>query len=131
MNPIWIVFYVFIFVFFFQALFQLLEPNVVLRCRQKDIPLVQEVVPDCLRQLKSQANRDCRLEIDRSGFLAPDSAGGVELFSQDGKIRVISTLESRLELISQNVRQMQIYQTNSWRRGNLRIACHNDLLFDC
>lgn len=102
-----------------QALFQLLEPNVVLRCRQKDIPLVQEVVPDCLRQLKSQANRDCRLEIDRTGFLAPDSAGGVELFSQDGKIRVISTLESRLELISQNMLPFirgEIFGVNANRR---------------
>jgi len=86
-----------------QALYQMLEPEVVLRCRQKDIPLIQETVPHCLRTLKSATGQDCRLEIDRTQFLGPDSAGGVELYAHAGKIRVVSTLESRAELISQKM----------------------------
>lgn len=83
----------------------MLEENVALRCRQKDVGVVQELVPECLKILKSLAGQDCRLEIDRAQFLPPDCAGGVELFAKEGKIHVVGTLESRLDLISQNVSQ--------------------------
>ncbi len=44
-----------------------------------------------------------KVTIDKANFLPADSAGGVELYAKDGKIRVVSTLESRLELLSQKV----------------------------
>ncbi|PIO58310.1 ATP synthase, subunit E, partial [Teladorsagia circumcincta] len=40
-----------------------------------------------------------QVKIDKT-FLSPEAAGGVELSAKGGKIRVLSTLESRLELIA-------------------------------
>jgi V-type H+-transporting ATPase subunit E len=83
-----------------QGLFQLLEKEVVLRCRQKDESLVEKLLPECLDELKKAWGDLSRVIIDKEHYLAADSAGGVEMSTRNGKIRVSSTLESRLELIS-------------------------------
>lgn len=44
-----------------------------------------------------------KVTIDKEHYLPADSAGGVDIFTVGGKIRVSSTLESRLELISNQV----------------------------
>lgn len=44
-----------------------------------------------------------QVKIDRSDYLPAESAGGIELTAKDGKIKVSSTLESRLELIASQV----------------------------
>ncbi|KHJ84052.1 hypothetical protein OESDEN_16238, partial [Oesophagostomum dentatum] len=41
-----------------------------------------------------------QVKIDKANYLSPESAGGVELSAKGGKIRVSSTLESRLDLIA-------------------------------
>lgn len=41
--------------------------------------------------------------IDNEHYLAADSAGGVEMIARAGKIRVSSTLESRLDLIAEQI----------------------------
>jgi len=86
-----------------QALFQLLETKVVLRCRQKDVGAVEGALPHSLKSLNESWGQDTKVTIDRENFLNPDIAGGVEVFARDGKIKVVSTLESRLELISQQM----------------------------
>jgi len=53
--------------------------------------------------LNESWGQDTKVTIDRENFLNPDIAGGVEVFARDGKIKVVSTLESRLELISQQM----------------------------
>jgi len=83
-----------------QGLFQLLENEVAMRCRQKDIPLVERVMPAALQELKRVSGRDTKVFIDRENFLPPDVAGGVEVMTRNGKIKVVSTLESRLELLN-------------------------------
>lgn len=87
-----------------QALFQMLEEVGVLRCRKHDVDLVGELLPSCLEELKRVwPGRNLRISIDRANFLGADTAGGVELLARDGKIRVVSTMESRLDLISQKM----------------------------
>ena len=44
-----------------------------------------------------------KVSVDKETFLAPDSAGGVEALSKGGRIKVSSTLESRLDLIATQV----------------------------
>ena len=83
-----------------QGLFQLLEKDVLLRCRQKDEGLVEKLLPECLDELKKVWGDSTNVTIDKEHYLSADSAGGVEMSSKGGKIRVSSTLESRLELIS-------------------------------
>lgn len=83
-----------------QALFQMLEKEVVLRCRQTDLELVEQLLPSCLDELQKVWGDKTRVIIDKDNYLPPDSAGGVEVLTQGGKIRVSSTLESRLDLIA-------------------------------
>jgi V-type H+-transporting ATPase subunit E len=86
-----------------QGLFQLLESKVVLRCRQKDLGAVEEALPHSLKLLNQTWGQETKVTIDRENFLNPDIAGGVEVYAREGKIKVVSTLESRLDLISQQM----------------------------
>ncbi|VDN05902.1 unnamed protein product [Thelazia callipaeda] len=86
-----------------QALFQMLEPEVSLRCRKKDEALVQEILPECLDELEQQWGERSKVKIDKGNHLSEDCAGGIELSAKDGKIKVSSTLESRLDLIAAQI----------------------------
>ncbi|KAL5475600.1 hypothetical protein EMCRGX_G025432 [Ephydatia muelleri] len=82
-----------------QCLYQLLETDVLVRCRQRDVKLVEKVFPKTVTGFKAATGKDVTLTID-TDYLPAECAGGVELTTRDGKIRVTNTLESRLELIS-------------------------------
>uniref|UniRef100_A0A915JQN3 V-type proton ATPase subunit E n=1 Tax=Romanomermis culicivorax TaxID=13658 RepID=A0A915JQN3_ROMCU len=86
-----------------QGLFRLMEQKVVLKCRQKDLRLVQELLPNCMRAFRESCGFDAQVQIDGENFLNPDCAGGVEVYTHNGKICVASTLESRLEMMSQQM----------------------------
>lgn len=85
------------------ALCQLLEENVDLRCRQRDVPLVEKLLPTCVAEATRQAHMPFKVVISRSDYLPADSAGGVDVYKVGAKIRVSSTLESRLDLLSQSL----------------------------
>eukprot|EP00099_Drosophila_melanogaster_P012857 NP_001287182.1 vacuolar H[+]-ATPase 26kD subunit, isoform C [Drosophila melanogaster] len=86
-----------------QGLFQIMEPKVILRCREVDVPLVRNVLPAAVEQYKAQINQNVELFIDEKDFLSADTCGGVELLALNGRIKVPNTLESRLDLISQQL----------------------------
>ncbi|KAH8265336.1 hypothetical protein KR038_004315, partial [Drosophila bunnanda] len=86
-----------------QGLFQVMEPKVILRCREVDVPLVRDVLPNAAESYKAQINQNVDLVIDEKDFLSADTCGGVELLALNGRIKVPNTLESRLELISQQL----------------------------
>ena len=83
-----------------QGLFQLLEKDVHLRCRHKDEELVQKLLPECLYELQQVWGDRSNVKIDTEHYLPAECAGGVEMYAKAGKIKVTSTLESRLELIA-------------------------------
>jgi len=83
-----------------QGIFQLLEPECVLRCRQKDEEIVKKLLPQCIEELNKAWGGTTKVTINTKHYLPEDSAGGVELSSKGGKIEVHSTLESRLDLIA-------------------------------
>ncbi|BFF89826.1 V-type proton ATPase subunit E [Drosophila madeirensis] len=86
-----------------QGLFQVMEPKVTLRCRQVDVSLVRDILPQAVEQYKVQMKQNVDLIIDETNFLSADTCGGVELLALNGRIKVPNTLESRLELISQQL----------------------------
>ncbi|XP_034663353.1 V-type proton ATPase subunit E [Drosophila subobscura] len=86
-----------------QGLFQVMEPKVTLRCRQVDVSLVRDILPQAVEQYKAQMKQNVDLIIDETNFLSADTCGGVELLALNGRIKVPNTLESRLELISQQL----------------------------
>lgn len=82
-----------------QGLYQMIEDNLVIRCRQKDVKLVEDAIKPAVVSFKNATKRDVKVTMDTNNYLSADSAGGVELLTPNGKIKVENTLESRLELI--------------------------------
>lgn len=82
-----------------QGLFILDEDQVTIRCRRMDIDLVKKILPESIDKYKTQFNKNLSVKIDENEFIADDSAGGVELFSMAGKIKVSNTIEARLTMI--------------------------------
>lgn len=102
-----------------QGLFQLLEPQVVIRCRQQDVTLVKEAMEKGKVEYKACVKRDIHIRIDENDCLPPDVAGGLEMYSGDGRIKVENTLEKRLELIAEQLLpdvRVMLFKVNPNRR---------------
>jgi len=83
-----------------QALFQLLEKNVSLQCRQKDADIVSGLLDKCVSEYTAKTGLTCQITIDRENPLPANCAGGVCLTSSKGRIRVNNTLEARLDAVA-------------------------------
>jgi len=86
-----------------QGLYQIFETNVMIRCRQQDVSLVDACIPDVADKYKTAIGKDVVLKIDHENPLPQDTTGGIELTAQRGKIKINNTLEARLELIAQQL----------------------------
>ncbi|XP_078272861.1 V-type proton ATPase subunit E 1-like [Rhinoraja longicauda] len=86
-----------------QGFYQLLELIVIIRCRKQDITLVKTSISKNVPIYKKNINKDIDIHIDQETFLSEDIAGGIEMYNSSGKIKVSNTLESRLELIAQQM----------------------------
>ncbi|XP_018581809.1 V-type proton ATPase subunit E 1-like [Scleropages formosus] len=86
-----------------QGLYQLLEPKVTIRCRKQDLPLAKASVQKNIRIYKAATKTNVEVRIDQDNFLPPETSGGIEIYNRDGKIKVSNTLESRLDLIAQQM----------------------------
>ncbi|XP_064627879.1 V-type proton ATPase subunit E-like [Lineus longissimus] len=82
-----------------QALFQLVETEVVIICRQQDVNLVKEVSQYALSQYRDVVKKDVKITVESENFLPSDCAGGVIVTTNKGKIKVVNSLEERLELV--------------------------------
>eukprot|EP00931_Biecheleriopsis_adriatica_P032458 TRINITY_DN1893_c0_g3_i1.p2 TRINITY_DN1893_c0_g3~~TRINITY_DN1893_c0_g3_i1.p2 ORF type:complete len:258 (+),score=91.70 TRINITY_DN1893_c0_g3_i1:77-775(+) len=102
-----------------QGLLMLLESEVVVRCRQSDVTLVQGCLKDAsdqyakLIQQETGATKACALAIDNKTFLppapvagkdGPSCLGGVKLFCQGGRISVDNTIDMRLQLVMEQAK---------------------------
>uniref|UniRef100_A0A3B3CSA5 ATPase H+ transporting V1 subunit E1a n=1 Tax=Oryzias melastigma TaxID=30732 RepID=A0A3B3CSA5_ORYME len=85
------------------GLYQLLEPKVTIRCRQQDLEIVQASVSKNIPVYKEAVKSNITVRIDRDRFLPSDICGGIEVCNDNGKIRVSNTLESRLELLAEQM----------------------------
>uniref|UniRef100_A0A8C9U1E6 ATPase H+ transporting V1 subunit E1b n=1 Tax=Scleropages formosus TaxID=113540 RepID=A0A8C9U1E6_SCLFO len=86
-----------------QGFYQLLEPKVTIRCRKQDLALVQASVQKTIPIYKAAAKNNLEVRIDQENFLPSDISGGIEIYNGDGKIKVSNTLESRLDLMAQQM----------------------------
>lgn len=71
-----------------QALFQTMEPTVILRCRQVDVGLVNEVLPAAIEEYKKNMNQDVAVDVDTDNYLSAETCGGVELIALNGRVKV-------------------------------------------
>lgn len=97
-----------------QGLIKLLDSKVVIRCRQMDLSLVKQVLPEAcsayMELMQRETNRSYEVEVSveeteflpappQHGSYEPSCSGGVMLTSHEGKIRCINTLDERLRLV--------------------------------
>ncbi|XP_025926231.1 V-type proton ATPase subunit E 1 isoform X2 [Apteryx rowi] len=65
--------------------------------------VLQTAVQKSIPIYKNATKRDVDVHIDQDNFLPEEIAGGVEIYNSDGKIKVSNTLESRLDLVAQQM----------------------------
>jgi V-type H+-transporting ATPase subunit E len=81
-----------------QAFYRLIENDVFIKCREKDVQLVTKAIEDAKVLYKTALKRDVNCTILKT-YLHPEISGGIEAFTSDGKIRVVNTLEARLNML--------------------------------
>lgn len=85
-----------------QGLFQLLEKDISVRCRQQDVRIVENCIAAAVAEYQKATGNSVNVTVDREVHLQ-GACGGVELLANKGKIKVTNTLDSRLELISRQL----------------------------
>lgn len=84
-----------------QGLVQLLEPKVRLQVMQRDLQLMQGLLPDIQEKYKQITHgRESKMIVDEQNFLPADLIGGVLLLTHSDKITINNTLNERLKLVS-------------------------------
>lgn len=83
-----------------QAAFQLLEPKVLLICREIDTQTIEGMLEDVKSTYKAATQSELSIQIHPKKSLPNDSAGGIELSNPTGSISISNTLEARLALIT-------------------------------
>ena len=86
-----------------QDLHQLLGRRMTVRCRKQDSPLVKAAVQKATPVYKVATERDVDVQVDLEAYLPEEIASGVEICNGDRKIKVSNTLESRLDLLAQQM----------------------------
>jgi len=86
-----------------QGLCQLLEPKVIIRCRQVDLPLVEQVLPQSLEQYKEISKKEMTVSVDKQSFLPAEICGGVELLTNGARMKISNTLEARLDMMAEQM----------------------------
>lgn len=82
-----------------QCLYRLIEKEVFIKCREKDVQLVQKAIEGARALYQRDIKRDVKVTLLNNTFLPADIAGGIEAYVADGKIKVDNTLEARLDML--------------------------------
>jgi len=64
-----------------QGLFQIMEANIIIRGRQQDAQLIQNVLPGAVEQYKRETGKDVVVTLDTENNLSAESTGGIEIFA--------------------------------------------------
>lgn len=83
-----------------EGLLKLLEPSVIIRCREKDTSVVKSLADAVAKEYKEKSGRDVTIALSDKR-LNKDIAGGVILSDSSDKIEIDNTLEERLKLLSE------------------------------
>lgn len=71
-----------------QGLYQIMEPQTLIKCRKQDVDMVEELLPKAAEEYKRMIGRDVSLKLDTDSFIPPDACGGVQLSALHARIRV-------------------------------------------
>ncbi|KAH7946612.1 hypothetical protein HPB52_001856 [Rhipicephalus sanguineus] len=101
-----------------QGLYQLLEGDVLVRCRQTDVRLVKEALVTASKVFTQTTGISGSAVMDLSNFLGDSCCGGVIITSRNGQKSVSNTLEDRLERISYY--EMPYIQATLFRKNQVK-----------
>lgn len=65
--------------------------------------MVQASIQRIIPAYKDTVKTNLEVRIDQDNYLSPEFAGGIELYNARGNIKVSNTLESRLDLMAQQM----------------------------
>jgi V-type H+-transporting ATPase subunit E len=86
-----------------QGFYRLMEPSVMIQVRQQDVSIVQSAIESACKEYEKTLGIKIVCIIDEKNPLPSTSCGGVILGSLDWTIKCSNTLESRLELLQDQV----------------------------
>jgi V-type H+-transporting ATPase subunit E len=84
-----------------QGLFQLLESHVMLQVLEKDVPLIDSLLPEVSKEYETKIGKPTTLSLNHQHYLSPMAVGGLILTALNGRIQCTNTLEARLELLGE------------------------------
>lgn len=73
-----------------QGLYQIMEPQTLVKCRKQDVGMVEELLPRAAEEYKKMMGLDVSLKLETESFIPPDACGGVQLSALHARIRVSS-----------------------------------------
>lgn len=71
-----------------QGLFQIMEADTMIKCRQSDVGLVQQLLADAAEEYKAKMGKSVSLKLDTNSYVPADGCGGVQLTALNSRIRV-------------------------------------------
>ncbi|KAJ3341503.1 Exocyst complex component 5 [Gonapodya sp. JEL0774] len=84
-----------------QGLYQLMEKDIIIQVRKKDVALLEAVLPAAKKEFEAALKIPSNAVIDKTNFLPDTSAGGVVLYALGDRVKCSNTLESRLEILGE------------------------------
>ncbi|KAG8042164.1 hypothetical protein G9C98_000155 [Cotesia typhae] len=72
--------------------------------KEKQVELQKKIQSsNMLNQARLKVLKEVVIKVDQDNFLPAESCGGVDLIAARGRIKIVNTLETRLELIAQQL----------------------------
>ncbi|KZT25601.1 ATPase V1/A1 complex subunit E [Neolentinus lepideus HHB14362 ss-1] len=84
-----------------QGLLQILEPNVTVFARAKDVEVVRSAADAAAQQYNDISGRDVKVDVE--GTLSDEGPGGVKMTSGTQRITLDNTLDERLRLLEERM----------------------------
>ncbi|XP_046669556.1 V-type proton ATPase subunit E 1-like isoform X2 [Homalodisca vitripennis] len=82
-----------------QGLLKIMEPEVVIEVRQKDITISKKLLKQVQDYFHGKTGMTINLLLSENSFLPENSNGGVVLYTKSKSIRLDNTLETKLTLV--------------------------------
>ncbi|KAH8915436.1 ATPase V1 A1 complex subunit E [Atractiella rhizophila] len=84
-----------------QALYAMMEKQIILQCRKKDVDIVNAAIGDAKKEFEEKSKFSVDIQVQPE--LSDESAGGVKLSNPSGNIIIDNTVDERLRLLEEKM----------------------------
>ncbi|PKS09490.1 hypothetical protein jhhlp_004107 [Lomentospora prolificans] len=85
-----------------EGLYAFNERSLQVRARKQDFDITKEAIEIAVKEYEEKLDKEVTVDVDESKPLPADSAGGVVILNEGGKIVMDNTLDTRLELLKES-----------------------------